>query len=56
MSEIITDEKFDVLIKNALHEMADCMVASYSLKEKADTKIKLTQQAELSECVEEIYQ
>lgn len=49
MSEIITDEKFDALIKSALHEAADCMEASNDLKEKVDTKIKLTQQVKLSE-------
>ncbi len=56
MSEIITDEKFDALIRSALHEVADCMEASNSLKEKIDTKIKLTQQVKLSEYAEEIYQ
>lgn len=56
MSEVITDEKFDALIKSALHEVADYMEASYSLKGKTNAKIKLSQQVELSEYAKEIYQ
>lgn len=56
MRKMATDEKFDALIGNILYETADCIEAFNSLKEKIDTKIKLTQQAKLSEYAEEIYQ